>query len=113
MNIYVGNLNYRCQEDELKSHFEQYGPVSSVKIIIDRDTGRSKGFGFVEMDSDDDGNNAISELDGADFQGRPLRVNTGKPQSRDNNRGGGYRDNNRGGGYRDNNRGGYDGGNRY
>ena len=108
MNIYVGNLNYRCQEEELKAHFEQYAPVASVKIIMDRETGRSKGFGFIEIDDEDAGQNAIDELDGADFQGRPLRVNLGRPQSGGGNRGGGgFRDNNRGGGgYRDNNRGG-------
>ena len=108
MNIYVGNLDYSLNEDDLRGIFEEYGEVESVKIIIDRETNRSKGFGFVEM-NDEDGQKAIDDLDGAELNDRPLRVNVA--QKRDNNRGGGgfRRNNNRGGGgyqRRDNNRGG-------
>ncbi len=74
MNIYVGNLNYRTSEDEVRSLFENYGTVKSVKIIIDRDTNRAKGFGFVEMD-DATANDAIEALNGYEFAQRPLVVN--------------------------------------
>ncbi|MBH10277.1 MAG: RNA-binding protein [Candidatus Marinimicrobia bacterium] len=75
MNIFVGNLNFRTSEDELQSHFEQFGPVSSARIIQDRATQRSRGFGFVEMENTADGERAISELNGKEFKGRELRVN--------------------------------------
>jgi len=75
MNIYVGNLNYKVREIELKEIFEEYGDVSSVKIIIDRQTGKSKGFAFVEMENENDGNRAIEELNGAEFMERVLVVN--------------------------------------
>ena len=68
MNIYVGNLNYRLQEDELKEIFVQYGEVASVKIITDKYTGQSKGFGFVEFVDEDDATKAIEELNGTDFK---------------------------------------------
>jgi RNA recognition motif-containing protein len=73
--IYVGNLPFSSNEDELKDLFAQYGEVSSVKIISDRNTGRSRGFGFVEMENAD---TAIEELNGKDFGGRALRVNEAK-----------------------------------
>jgi RNA recognition motif-containing protein len=82
MNIYVGNLNYNLSEDELQGLFEEYGAVSSVKIIKDRETGRAKGFGFVEMEDDNEGQNAIDELDGVEVQGRALKVNMAKPQQK-------------------------------
>ena len=94
MNIYVGNLPFNMGEDDLKEIFEEYGEVSSVKIINDKFTGRSKGFGFVEMDSDDEANNAIKELNNAEISGRNIKVNESKPRPADN-RGGGDR---RGGG---------------
>tara|TARA_Y100000590_G_scaffold436255_1_gene556615 strand:- start:265 stop:510 length:246 start_codon:yes stop_codon:yes gene_type:complete len=75
LNIFVGNLNFRTSEDELQSHFEQFGPVSSARIIQDRATQRSRGFGFVEMENTADGERAISELNGKEFKGRELRVN--------------------------------------
>ncbi|HDR91264.1 MAG TPA: RNA-binding protein [candidate division Zixibacteria bacterium] len=97
MNIYVGNLNFDTTEDELKKAFEQYGQVESVKIISDRYTGRSKGFGFIEMPSDDEGRAAIEGLDGSDFGGRNLKVNEAKPREdrgdRGNRGGGGGRSN--------------------
>lgn len=80
MNIYVGNLNYSVTEDELRGVFEEYGEVEKTAIIIDRMTGRAKGFGFVEMASDDDAKKAIESLDGAELKGRSMRVNEAKPR---------------------------------
>ena len=77
--IYVGNINYQATEDDLRPVFSEYGEVISVKIINDRETGRSKGFGFVEMESGAD--TAIEELDGKDFQWRRLRVNEARPRA--------------------------------
>ena len=82
MNIYVGNLNYNLSTEELQQAFEEYGTVTSVKIIMDRDTGKSKGFGFVEMEDDDAGNTAIEELNGAEIGGRELRVNKANDRER-------------------------------
>lgn len=80
MNIYVGNLPYQTTEDDLHSLFSAYGDVSSAKIIIDRDTGRSKGFGFVEMADGAQGQAAIEALEGSDMGGRNLRVNEARPR---------------------------------
>ena len=77
MNIYVGNLPYRASENELKDFFAQYGEVTSVKIITDRETNRSKGFGFVEMANDID----LNAINGTEFQGRNLRVDLAKPRN--------------------------------
>jgi RNA recognition motif-containing protein len=74
MNIYVGNLNYGLTEPELKQAFEAHGQVSSVKIITDKFTGKAKGFAFVEMPNDTEARNAISQMNGADLKGRPLKV---------------------------------------
>lgn len=104
--LYVGNLPYSAKEDSLKDHFSSAGSVASVKIIIDRETGRSKGFGFVEMDSEDGAQNAVSQLDGQEFEGRSLRVSEAKPQPE--RTGGGFGGGNRGGGRP----GGFGGGNR-
>ncbi|MEE4287228.1 MAG: RNA-binding protein [Mariniphaga sp.] len=103
MNIYVGNLPYSVVEEDLREIFEEYGEVSSVKIINDKLTGRSKGFGFVEMDDDDEAKKAIEELNNADLSGRNIKVNESRPRSNDS-RGGGNR---RGGG------GGFNRGGRY
>ena len=78
--IYVGNLSFNLQEDNLSGEFEKFGTVSSCKIITDRDSGRSKGFGFVEMSSAQEAQDAISSLDGKDLDGRNLKVNEAKPQ---------------------------------
>ena len=86
--IYVGNLSFNTTEDTLKSHFEAFGTVDSCKIITDRDTGRSKGFAFVEMSSPAEAEEAISNLDSKEFDGRNLRVNEAKPQERRNSGGG-------------------------
>ena len=75
MNIYVGNLSYGVSEDNLKEVFEAYGQVSSCKVITDKYSGRSKGFGFVEMDNDSEAQAAIDQLDGAEIDGRSVRVN--------------------------------------
>ena len=80
--IYVGNLSFNVQENDLKTVFEKFGAVSSCKVITDRDTGRSKGFAFVEMSTSDEAREAISSLDGSDLEGRPLRVNEAKPQEK-------------------------------
>ncbi len=82
MNIYVGNLSYDTSEDDLRSAFEAYGEVDSAKIITDRDTGRSKGFGFVEMPDQGNGESAIEGLNSQDLNGRALRVNEARPRER-------------------------------
>lgn len=93
MNIYVGNLSYGVTDDNLKEVFEAYGEISSAKVITDKYSGRSKGFGFVEMDNDAEGNAAIEQLDGAEIDGRSVKVNEARPREerpkRDNFRGGG------------------------
>lgn len=81
MNIYFGNLSYRVQDHDLQSVVEEYGEVSSCKIIKDRDTGRSKGFGFVEMPDDEAAARAIEELNGAEFDGRQMVVKEANPRS--------------------------------
>ncbi len=80
MNIYVGNLPFNLGEEDLRKIFEEYGEVASAKIITDKFTGRGKGFGFVEMESDDEANNAIEELNNAEVGGRNIKVNESKPR---------------------------------
>lgn len=80
MNIYVGNLDFKVNEDELQKVFEEYGAVSSAKIITDKFSGRSKGFGFVEMDNDDEANEAIKDLNGSVIENREVVVNEAKPR---------------------------------
>jgi len=80
MNIYVGNLSYDAGENDLRQAFEEFGQVDVVKVVMDRYTGRSKGFGFVEMPVDDEAKAAIGELDGKEFMGRPLKVNVARPR---------------------------------
>ena len=75
MNIYVGNLNYSVTDEELKGLFQEYGTVESARVIFDRMTNRSKGFGFVDMPDDAEANAAISALNGTEFNGRSMRVN--------------------------------------
>ena len=81
VQIYVGNLNYRMTEDALRELFEPYGEVVSAKIVKDRFSGRSKGFGFVEMASKDEGETAIQKLNDSDVEGRNIRVNFARPRS--------------------------------
>ncbi len=87
MNIYVGNISFETSEDNLKTIFEEYGEVTSVKIVMDRETGRSRGFGFIEMSDDGQGRTAIAEVNGKEYNGRNLRVNEARERS--DNRGGG------------------------
>lgn len=80
MNIYIGNLNYQVEEANLQQMLEDFGPVVSVKLILDRDTGRSRGFAFVEMENAEDANRAIKELNGADYEGRALVLREARPR---------------------------------
>jgi len=82
MNIYVANISFRASEGQLKELFSQYGEVTSVKIITDRETGRSRGFGFVEMANDSEGRTAIAQVNGVQFQDRNLVVNEARPSSK-------------------------------
>jgi len=102
MNIYVSNLNFSTTSESLQELFTAYGEVESTKIITDRETGRSRGFGFVEMPNDAEGQKAIDELNNADYEGKTITVTIARPKT--DRAGGGY--NNRGG------NGGYNG-NRY
>jgi RNA recognition motif-containing protein len=86
MNIYVGNLNYRVKEDDLKSVFEDYGQVESVKIITDKMSGRSKGFAFVEMQDDAEACAAMEALHESEFEGRKMIVNEARPRREFNDR---------------------------
>jgi RNA recognition motif-containing protein len=87
MNIFVGNLSYELREDELEQLFTEFGEVSSAKVITDKFTGRSKGFGFVEMPNDDDAAKAIEALDGQEIRNRSIKVNKAMPpKKRENNR---------------------------
>ncbi|MGC9512218.1 MAG: RNA recognition motif domain-containing protein [Fidelibacterota bacterium] len=86
MNIYVGNLPWSTSEEELKALFEGYGSVESARIITDRESGRSKGFGFVEMSDDSEAQKAMEELNGKELSGRALRVNEARPRREENRR---------------------------
>ena len=105
MKLYVGNLSFNTDNSSLEQLFSGIGTVESASVVEDRETGRSRGFGFVEMASKEDGERAIAELDGKEYEGRQLKVNEAKPRE-DRGGGGGYGGGNRGGG------GGYGGGNR-
>lgn len=80
MNIYVGNLSFRMSDSDLEAVFAEFGEVKSAKVITDRETGRSKGFGFVEMMTELSGNEAIEALNGSEVQGRSLKVNEARPR---------------------------------
>jgi len=95
MNIYVGNLSFDATEDQIREMFGEFGEVTSANIITDRETGRARGFAFVEMSDDAAGNSAIADLNGKEVNGRNLKVSEARPRE---NRGGG----NRGGGGRRN-----------
>ncbi len=90
MTIYVGNLSYSSTEESIRARFEQYGAVESVRIITDRETGRSRGFGFVDMPNGDEAQKAIDETNGKDLDGRTITVNEARPRddSRRPSRGG-------------------------
>ena len=98
MNIYVSKLNFRTTGESLQALFAQYGEVSSANIITDRETGRSRGFGFVEMPDEGQGQSAIDALNGTDFEGMTIIVNVARPKTEHGN-GGGYGGNRGGGGY--------------
>jgi len=98
--IYVGNLNYRTGEDVLRDAFGQYGEVTDVHIVLDRDTGRSRGFAFVEMPDDGAAQTAIENMNGQDLEGRPLTVNEARPREERSGGGGGGRGRGGGGGGR-------------
>ncbi len=89
MDIYVGNLAYATNDDELRELFEAYGTVSSARVCTDRMSGRSKGFGFVEMPNKDEAEAAINAINGREVDGRALRVNESQPRPREDRRGGG------------------------
>lgn len=116
MKIYVSNINFRTEEESLNQLFAGYGEVSSARIITDRNTGRSRGFGFVEMENDEEAQNAINSINGTDFEDKTLNVSVALPReerSFSNNRGGGNGNDRRGGGSYGNNGGGYGRGGRY
>ena len=105
MKLYVGNLSFNTSNQDLNDLFAEIGPVQSSNVIEDRETGRSRGFGFVEMTSQADGERAIAELNGKEVDGRQLKVNEAKPQERNGGGGrggygGGGRGNSGGGGFR-------------
>jgi RNA recognition motif-containing protein len=81
MNIYVGNMSYDVTDSQLREMFEEYGSVDTVNIITDRDTGRPKGFAFIEMKDDGEARAAIDKLNGMDLEGRNLKVNEAKPRA--------------------------------
>jgi RNA recognition motif-containing protein len=95
MNIYVGNLSYNTNEHDLRAAFEAHGEVTSAAVITDRDSGQSKGFGFVEMSDSGSAQSAISAMDGSDLDGRQIKVNEARPRPERSGGGGG------GGGRRD------------
>ena len=110
MNLYVGNLLFDVAENDLKALFEPFGQVTEVRLIMDKYTGKSKGFGFIEMPSRDEALKAIAELNGKDMKGRPMTVNEAKPKTDRGDRGGrgGF-----GGGRGGRGRGGFGGRDRY
>jgi len=99
-NIFVGNLNFNTSEDELRQMFEAHGQVDRVSIMTDRETGRSRGFGFVEMANAEEAERAIAALNGTQLGGRTLNVNEARPKPERTGGGGGGRDRERGGGGR-------------
>lgn len=107
MNIYISNLSFDVTDKDLNDIFSDYGVVTSAKVIMDRETGRSRGFGFVEMTSDEEARKAIAELDQAEYVGKTIRVNEARPKTDRPRTGGGFSGGgNRGGG----SRGGFGGG---
>lgn len=97
--LYVGNLSFRVTSDDLQEYFGAAGTVESANVVMDRDTGRSRGFGFVEMASEDEANNAIAQFNGQEYEGRNLVVNEARPREDRGFGGGGGGRGGRGGGY--------------
>jgi RNA recognition motif-containing protein len=98
MNLYVSNLGFHVSDDDLMNLFSAYGSVTSAKVITDRETGRSRGFGFVEMQSEEEGKKAIAGLEGKEVEGRSISVSVARPKSDNRNSFGGGGGGNRGGG---------------
>lgn len=115
MNLYISNLSYNISDEDLRLLFADYGEITSAKVIMDRETGRSRGFGFVELSDDELAKKAIEELNQASYDGKVINITEARPREDrgdrggrfNNNRGGGY-GSNRGGGYGSNRGGGYD-----
>jgi RNA recognition motif-containing protein len=101
--IYVGNLPFSATEQDIKVLFERHGKVDSVKLVNDRETGKPRGFGFVEMSDDTASKKAIAELDGTDVEGRAIKVMEAKPKEPRSGGGGGFRGGSGGGGYNNSN----------
>lgn len=97
MNIYVSGLSFRINDDDLRQLFEEYGEITSAKVITQRETGRSRGFGFVEMPDDEAAQRAIKELSGAEYDGRTISLNEAKPKEDRPRTGGGFNRERRGG----------------
>ena len=109
--LYVGNLSFRVTNEDLHDYFAAAGTVESANVVFDRETGRSRGFGFVEMASEDDANNAIAQFNGQEYDGRNMVVNEARPREDRGGGGGGHRGG--GGGNRGGGGGGYGGGSRW
>ena len=106
MNLYISNLSYNISDEDLRLLFADYGEITSAKVIMDRETGRSRGFGFVELSDDELAKKAIEELNQASYDGKVINITEARPREDRGNRGGGY-GSNRGGGYGSNRGGGY------
>ena len=106
MNLYISNLSYNISDEDLRLLFADYGEITSAKVIMDRETGRSRGFGFVELSDDDLAKKAIEELNQASYDGKVINITEARPREDRGDRGGRF-NNNRGGGYGSNRGGGY------
>ncbi|MEZ7954288.1 MAG: RNA-binding protein [Bacteroidales bacterium] len=113
MNIFISNLSWAIKDGDLRELFAEYGEITSAKVIMVRETGKSRGFGFVEMPNEEEGKKAIEELDKAEYDGKVITVNVAKPrEERTGGSRGGFGGGNRGGGFGGGSRGGNGGGNR-
>lgn len=106
MNLYISNLSYNISDEDLRLLFADYGEITSAKVIMDRETGRSRGFGFVELSDDELAKKAIEELNQAGYDGKVINITEARPREDRGDRGGRF-NNNRGGGYGSNRGGGY------
>ena len=106
MNLYISNLSYNISDEDLRLLFADYGEITSAKVIMDRETGRSRGFGFVELSDDELAKKAIEELNQASYDGKVINITEARPRQDRGDRGGRF-NNNRGGGYGSNRGGGY------
>lgn len=106
MNLYISNLSYNISDEDLKQLFADYGEITSAKVIMDRETGRSRGFGFVELSDDELAKKAIEELNQASYDGKVINITEARPREDRGDRGGRF-NNSRGGGYGSNRGGGY------